>query len=200
MKVEVPEYDVAEALAVDPARAVLLVVDMQNDFASEGGALFNPAAAATIPVIAELARRARAAGVPVWYTRDTHYPGSPEWSIWGRHAEHRSPGWEIVPALAPEPGDRVFEKTRYDGFYGTGLDQALRVHGRECLVIAGTVANICVHYTAASAGLRFYDVVVPVEGVSALTEFDLHATFRQISWLFGGRLVHADGLRFAAGS
>ena len=198
MRVEVPGYEVAPELSVDPARSVLLIVDMQNDFAREGGALFNPNAAATVPVLAEMSRRARAAGAPVWYTQDTHYPGDPEWDVWGRHVERGSPGWEIVEELAPEPGDRVFEKARYDGFFGTGLDHALRVHDRDCLVIVGTVANICVHYTAASAGLRFYEIVVPVEGVSALTEFDLHASFRQISWLFRGRLVHAEGLRFTS--
>jgi nicotinamidase-related amidase len=198
MKVEVPEYEVAERLDVDPGRSVLLITDMQNDFAREGGALYNPAAAASVPVIGSLAARAREAEVPVWYSCDTHYEGDPEWEVWGRHVERGTPGWEIVEELTPEPGERVFEKNRYDAFYGTGLEHALRIHQRDCLVITGTVANICVHYTAASAGHRFYDVVVPVESVSALTDFDLHATFRQVSWLFGGRLVHADGLRFAA--
>jgi len=199
VKIEVPEYPVADHLRLDPAGCVFLVVDMQNDFAREGGALHNPAAERTIPLLARLVGRARAAGVPVWYTQDTHYPGDPEWEVWGRHVERGTPGWEIVRELTPEPGDRVFEKTRYDGFYGTDLDQALRVHGRSCLVIAGTVANICVHYTAASAGLRYYDVVHPVEAVSALTEFDRHASFRQATWLFGARLVHAEGLAFGAG-
>lgn len=198
MKVEVPDYEVADRLDVEPERSVLLIVDMQNDFAREGGALYNPAAAATIPTIRGLSDRARDAGVPVWFTQDTHYEGAPEWEVWGRHVERGTPGWEIVEELRPEPGDRVFEKSRYDGFYGTGLDPALRVAGRDILVICGTVANICVHYTAASAGLRFYDVVHPVEAISALTDFDRHAAFRQASWLFGAKLVHADGLRFAS--
>jgi len=196
MKVEVPDYEVADRVTVDADRSVLLIVDMQNDFAREGGALYNPEAAETVPVIRGLIEDARAAGVPVWYTQDTHHEGDPEWEVWGRHVEHGTPGWKIVDELAPRPGDRVFEKSRYDGFYGTGLDHALRVARRDCLVVCGTVANICVHYTAASAGLRFYDVVHPVEGISALTEFDRHAAFRQASWLFGAKLVHADGLRF----
>jgi len=199
VQVEVPDYEVADRLTVEPDRSVLLIVDMQNDFAREGGALYNPAAAATIPTIRDLSDGARDAGVPVWYTQDTHYEGDPEWDVWGRHAERETPGWEIVDELAPGPGDRVFEKSHYDGFYGTGLDAALRAAHRTCLVIVGTVANICVHYTAASAGLRFYDVIHPVEAISALTEFDRHAAFRQASWLFGARLVHADGLGFGSG-
>lgn len=196
MKIEVPEYEIAERLELDARRSVLLITDMQNDFAREGGALYNPAAAASIPVIRDLADRAREAEVPVWYSCDTHYEGDPEWEVWGRHVLRGTPGWEIVEELTPKPDERVFEKNRYDAFYGTALEHALRLHRRDCLIITGTVANICVHYTAASAGHRFLEVVIPVESVSALTEFDLHATFHQVTWLFGARLVHAGGLCF----
>lgn len=196
MRVEVPEYEVAEELEVPADRAVLLVVDMQNDFVEPEGALPIEDAPDTVPVIRRLAESARAADVPVWYTQDTHFPGDPEWEIWGRHVEHGTWGWEIVPELAPREEDRVFRKKRYDGFYGTDLDHELRVAGRDRLVICGTVANICVHYTAASAGLRYLGVIHPVDGISAITEFDLHAALRQASWLFQARLVRSEGLRF----
>ncbi len=196
MRVEVPEYEVAEELAVSAERSVLLIVDMQNDFVDPDGALPIEDAPDTVPVIRGLAGQARAAGVPVWYTQDTHREGDPEWEIWGRHVEAGSWGWEIVEGLAPGDDDRVFRKARYDGFYGTQLDHELRIAGRDCLVVCGTVANICVHYTAASAGLRYLDVVHPVDAVSAITEFDLHASLRQASWLFQARLVRSAGLRF----
>jgi isochorismate hydrolase len=60
--VEVPEYEVHERVPVDPSRAALLVIDMQNDFVKEGGTLVIPDAEATLPRIAqllELARQAR---------------------------------------------------------------------------------------------------------------------------------------------
>lgn len=196
MRVEVPEYEVVEELSLASDRSVLLVVDMQNDFVDLEGALPIEDAPVTVPVIRDLAERARDAGVPVWYTQDTHREGDPEWEVWGRHVEEGTWGWEIVEPLAPGPEDRVFRKARYDGFYGTQLDHELRVADRDCLVVCGTVANICVHYTAASAGLRYLDVVHPVDAVSAITEFDLHASLRQASWLFQARLVRAAGLRF----
>ena len=59
----------------------------------------------------------------------------------------------------------MLRKVRYDAFYGTPLDHLLRLWGIDTLVICGTVANICVHYTAASAALRWYDVVIPRDGV-----------------------------------
>ena len=83
---------------------------------------------------------------------------------------------------------------RYDAFYGTPLDHLLRLWGIDTLVICGTVANICVHYTAASAALRWYDVVIPRDAVSALDPFDLESSLRQTVFLFAGRVTTAAGV------
>lgn len=193
MEVEVPDYDIEAELDVNPDQFVLLIMDMQNDFAHPDGALYNPSAEDTIDEIARFISRAREAGIPVWHTQDTHQKDDKEFDIWGEHCRQNTWGWEIVDELKPQDDDLVFQKPRYDGFYGTDLDQQMREHDREGLIIAGTVANICVHYTAASAGHRFMDVVLPIDLISALDEFDYHATLRQLNWLFEAKLVeHAD--------
>lgn len=192
--VTVPEYAVQEAVSVDPARTALVIVDMQNDFVSDGGSLLVPDAAATIPVIAGLRKLARRHRMPVVYTQDTHTDGDPEWEIWPEHARHGSWGWQIVSELAPDPGELVVRKVRYDGFYGTSLDHHLRLWGITTLVICGTVANICVHYTAASAALRWYQVVIPRDAVSALDPFDLESSLRQTAFLFSGKVTTAAGI------
>ncbi len=195
--VEVPKYEVVERVELPARETAVIVVDMQNDFVKPEGRLFVPTAPATVGPIRRLLDRARAAGVRVFYTQDTHYDGDPEFEIWGEHVRHGTWGWEIVDELKPQPGDIVVQKTRYDGFYGTPLDDLLRVYGVKYTVIVGTVANICVLHTAASAALRWYKVVVPVDGISALTEFDLHATLRQVTWLYKGVAVRSvDGIHF----
>jgi len=193
--IEVPPYDVAAAVSLEPATTALIVVDMQNDFASAGGSLLVPDAPATIPAIAGLLELARAREMRVVFTQDTHRPGDPEWKIWPRHAEEGTWGWQIVEGLAPLPEETVIRKVRYDAFYGTPLDHLLRLWGIRTLVICGTVANICVHYTAASAALRWYDVVIPRDAVSALERFDLEASLRQTAFLFAGRVTTAGGIR-----
>ena len=80
-------------------------------------------------------------------------------------------------------------------FYGTPLDHLLRLWGIETLIICGTVANICGNYTAASAALRWYDVVLPRDAISALERFDLEASLRQTAFGFSGRLTTEDALR-----
>jgi nicotinamidase-related amidase len=65
----------------------------------------------------------------------------------------------------------------------------------DTLLICGTVANICVHYSAASAALRWYDVIIPKDATSALDPFDLEASLRQTSFLFTGRITQSSGVK-----
>lgn len=192
--VEVPEIPVETQVEIDPATTAVIVVDMQNDFLRDDGSLTVPGAEETLPVIRRLLDWARREEVMVVYTQDTHREDDPEWEIWPRHAERGTRGWEIAEEIAPRPGERVFEKPRYDGFHGTDLDHQLRVAGIATLIVCGTVANICVHYTAASAALRWYRVIHPVDALSAITRFDLLAALRQATFLFQARLTTVDGL------
>jgi nicotinamidase-related amidase len=195
--VDVPEYEIHDAVVLDPGRAALIVVDMQNDFVEDGGSLQVRDAAGTVPAIAGLLELARAADMRVVFTQDTHEAGDPEWDIWPEHARRGTWGWEIVDELSPRAGDTVIQKVRYDAFYGTHLDHFLRLWDVDTVVVCGTVANICVHYTAASAALRWYDVVIPRDAVSALDPFDLEASLRQTAFLFAGKVTTAGGLRTA---
>ena len=97
--------------------------------------------------------------------------------------------------LAPADDDTVLRKVRYDAFYGTPLEHLLRVWGTDTVVICGTLANSCVHYTAASAALRWYDIVLPHDAISALEPFDLESSLRQTAFVFGGRITTAAGVR-----
>ena len=192
--VEVPAYAVHETVRVEPERTALLIIDMQNDFVRKGGSLVVPDAERTIAPVAALLELARAHGMRVLYSQDTHREADPEWRIWPEHCREESWGWEIVQELAPAADDIVLRKVRYDAFYGTPLDHLLRVWGTDTVVICGTLANSCVHYTAASAALRWYDVVIPHDAVSALEPFDLESSLRQTAFVFGGRITTAAGV------
>ena len=196
--IEVPQYEAHEEVRVDPAKTALIVVDMQNDFVKEGGTLVVPDAEATIPNIKSLLDLARKSGMKVVFTQDTHNEGDPEWEVWPEHVREGAWGWEIVEELQPLEDETVIRKVRYDAFYGTHLDHFLRVWGVDTLVICGTVANICVHYTAASAALRWYDVVIPRDSTSALDPFDLESSLRQTSFLFTGKITESENVQVTA--
>jgi nicotinamidase-related amidase len=191
---EVPEHPLESRVEVDPRTAALVIVDMQNDFVDPRGSLSVASARDTIPAIARLRDLARAEGMLVVFTQDWHGEDDPEFALWGPHAVAGTWGAEIVPELAPAPQDLVIRKLRYDAFYGTPLEHELRRRRIESLVVTGTVSNICVLHTAGSAALRWLRVIVPVDAVSALTEFDQHAALRQIAFLYRGTLTRSDGI------
>jgi nicotinamidase-related amidase len=73
--------------------------------------------------------KARRHSVMTIFTQDTHYQRDQEFEIWGRHVVKGTWGWQIIDELQPMEGEIVVEKTRYDGFYGTPVDDLLRVTG-----------------------------------------------------------------------
>ena len=194
---QVPEYTLAREVSVDPRTTALIVVDMQNDFVKPGGALVVETAAATIPAIQRLLALARAKGMKVFFTQDTHEEGDIEFPIWGPHVLRGTWGWQIVDELAPRPGERVIEKLRYDGFFGTPLDHELRLAGIQSVIVCGTVANICVLHTAGSAALRGYRVVLLINAISAITPFDQQAAIRQVHFLYRGVITTSEAIRAA---
>jgi len=196
--VKVPEIPFKEEVRLPAKKAALVVVDMQNDFVKPDGQLVVPAAQGSVKYIEALLETARNAGVRIAYTQDTHFEGDKEWKIWPEHCRAETWGWEIIDELKPTPDDIVCQKNRYDGFYGTWLEHFLsRVWQVEHVVIVGTVSNICVLHTAASAGLRWFHIVVPANGISALTEFDQALTLHQVSSLYAGDVVKSvDNITF----
>lgn len=193
-KVEIPDYEVHKRVVLDPASTALVIIDMQNDFVRDEGTLQVKSAPSTVPAIRRLLDLARESGMRVAFSQDTHDPGDPEFAIWPAHALRGTWGWEMIDELAPAAGELVVQKVRYDAFYGTELDHMLRLWHVQTIVLCGTVANICVHYTAASAALRWYDVVIPKDAVSAVEACDLEFSLRQTSWLFQGKVTTSTGV------
>lgn len=198
--VKVPEIPFKQAVYLPSRATAIIVVDMQNDFVKPNGNLLIPAARATVPHIQSLLRSARSHGVRVAYTQDTHFEGDREWEISPRHCQIDTWGWQIIEELTPGPEDIVCRKNRYDGFYGTWLEHFLsRIWQIKHLVIVGTASNICVAHTTASAGLRWFHIVIPANGISAQTEFDQALTLRQASSLYAADIVKSvDQIQFKA--
>lgn len=140
-------------------KQAVIVIDMLNDFVT--GALANPAGQEITPKLAELLRAARANGWLVIYANDAHLPGDYEEKVWGPHALAGTPGAEVVPELAPQPGDVVLPKRFYSSFYETGLESLLDQNGVEEVILTGQHTNICVRHTASDAFNNGFAISVP---------------------------------------
>ena len=194
--VEVPQYKITEKVRLDAEKTAVMVVDMQNDFAHPDGKLYVPSTKNIIEPIKKLLDKARRKNVKIFYTQDWHRKDDIEFGIWGTHAVANTWGAEIIDDLSPTENDYLVKKLRYDAFFGTPLDHLLRIFKIENLVIVGTVANICVLHTAGSAALLGYRVIIPIDSVAALTDFDFETTLRQVDFLYKGVLTSADGIEF----
>jgi len=193
---KLPEELRTVKVSADARKTAVMVIDMQNDFIKEKGKLYVPRSESLIKPIKSLLNAAREAGATIIYTQDWHHEGDPEFEVWGEHALAGSWGAEIVEELKPKEGEFIVRKPSYDAFYGTPLEHILRYRGLENLILTGVLANICVLHTAGSAAMRGYRLMVPVDCILALNEFDYALSLRQMSFIYKAKLTRSDMIEF----
>lgn len=160
--------------------SALLIMDMLNDFVTEGGALVVPDARKIVPHIKLLLEDARSQNVPIIYITDSHREDDHEFRYWPAHAISDTWGGDVIEELFPEPGDYIITKRRYSAFFGTDLDTYLRELGIRKLYLTGVLTNICVYATAMDASMRNYDVAVCKDAVASLSEETDRFIFQQL--------------------
>jgi nicotinamidase-related amidase len=158
-------------------QSALVVIDLANDFvypggviADAGGPAYQQLAQAIIPRLERLITAARAAGVTVVYATDAHTPADTELRKWPPHAMKGTKLAEIVPQLAPQPGDLVIEKQTYSPFVSSDLDAQLKARGIERLYITGLHTDCCARHTSGDAFQKGYDLVWITDALAAFTD------------------------------
>ncbi|MFT4096081.1 MAG: isochorismatase family cysteine hydrolase [Rhodoblastus sp.] len=177
------------AVSFDGATTALVVIDMQRDFLEPGGfgaALGNDVSllrGAIAPAAAIIAA-ARAAGLLVIHTREGHRAdlsdaprhkverGDPARRIgasgpMGRILVRGEPGHDIIPELAPIPGEPVIDKPGKGAFFATDLDLILRNRGVATLLVCGVTTEVCVHTTVREANDRGYRCIVVADACAS---------------------------------
>ncbi len=159
-----------------PASA-LLVVDMQKFFLDNASPTFTPGGPAIIPNAIALLNAFRAKSRPVIFTRHVHDAALTDAGImgwwWKGICLEGSVESEIIPELAPKPGEKQIFKHRYSAFYNTDLETVLRVLKIEDIVITGVMTNLCCESTARDAYYRDYRVHFPADATGSISE-ELH--------------------------
>lgn len=158
-------------LKLNPSKTALINVDMQAAFV-ENSPLAAPNGAALVPVINKIAAACRETGALVIHTL---IKSRPDGSNNGRMAEkfeavragyirEGNPSSDLDSRIEVGEGDVLLNKPRYGAFTGTDLDQILRVHGIDTVIVTGICTNICCESTAREAGMLDYNVVFPSDG------------------------------------
>ena len=197
---------------VAPRHTALLIVDVQNDFCAEGGALHREGrdvsmAAACVPRIERLLDAGRAAGVmPVWI-RNVYNTG-PNWylsEVWLEQAERNRKGsYTERPVceagawngdffmIRPRPEEVIVTKHRYGAFEGTDLDLVLRSHAIRTVIMTGVATNVCVETTARQAFLKDYYVVFTSDCTATFSGEQHEAALATIEQFFGQVVTSAE--------
>jgi isochorismate hydrolase len=154
-----------------PNDAALLVLDMQEYFLREKSHAFIPSAPAILPNIQKLISDFSAHNRPVIFTRHSNTDADAGMmSRWWRDAIRAdSPDSAIVPALDASSGI-VIQKTQYDAFYNTLLEETLRGRGIQQVVLTGVMTQLCCETTARSAFVRGFEVFFCADGTATYTE------------------------------
>src|SRR5438876_5749024 len=201
-----------EPISIDPARSAVIIVDMENDFATKGG-MFDRAgidisgAQKAIAPTAKVLAAARQAGIKIIYLKmgyrdDLSDLGAPDSVNRTRHLRFgvgqkiRAPDgresrilirdtWntDVVTELKPQASDIVIYKTRFSGFYETDLDATLKKLGIKYLIVTGVTTSICVESTVRDAMFRDYLCVLLKDCMSEPIGHDLPRTNHEASLL-----------------
>jgi nicotinamidase-related amidase len=180
-----------QSIRIDPDNAILVIVDVENEFCKPDGKLYSEVSTRVAPrvisAIQELSERARNAGIHIIYIQSVRTLQETEFAVFGQEPILQIGTWasKIVDELEPQKGDIVVQKFCHDPFFNTDLEQVLRRLVPDptnyYAVVTGGDVGVCLYHTVMGFHLRDYWTIVPVDCVYYSSEARNQRALEQFS-------------------
>lgn len=164
-----------QTVYVNRSNAILVVVDVENEFCKPGGKLYTETSACVAPgvisAIQKLLVLARGARIPIIYIQSMRTLSEPEYTVFGTRPSLQKGTWatEIVDEIKPQDGDFIMPKFTHDPFYKTDLDNVLArlvpEPTRHYAIVTGGAVNVCLYAAVMGFHTRGYWTIVPMDSV-----------------------------------
>ncbi len=181
--------------APDKSDAALLLIDVINDFDFEEGEQLLKLALPVGKNIAELKKRAKAAGIPSIYVNDNFGRWQSDFKKIVAHCSREDArGKSFVKLLLPDDDDYFVLKPKHSGFYSTTLELVLTHLGAKNLILTGIAGNNCVLFTANDAYMRDFKLFIPADCVVSNTEQENQHALKQMETVLKADVTIASEL------
>ena len=171
-----------ERLIFKPAHSALLVLDMQGYFLNPSSHAFIPSAPAILPGVNALIRCYTRHHLPVFVTR--HLNTSEDAGLmatWWRDLVRAEDPLSTLDSRLEQGIGLEIQKTRYDAFFNSPLEELLHEQHVSQVVICGVMTHLCCETTARSAFMRGFEVFFTVDGTATYTEAFHRASLLNLS-------------------
>jgi len=169
-------------------KPALLMVDLINSFSFKHGCVLAEKTEKMIPNIHLLKDLFIKRKFPIIYVNDHYKQNNPTVEKILKYCTNPL-SYHIIQEIKPKGHEYCIFKPNYSGFYQTDLDHELKKQEVTHLIILGVAGNRCVLFTANDAFMRDYNLIIPYDAISSITDYDEKVAVYMMKDILNAKLI-----------